>query len=92
MRFTGNGITNCYPDQVEDFISITVLTDAACKSVIERVGSDGELKPRALMQAFDAVLGAAEPLLQTGELQVIEPGFAQDVLQDYQVVSPEEPQ
>ena len=25
MRFTGNGITNCYPDQVEDFISITVL-------------------------------------------------------------------
>ena len=28
MRFTGNGITNCYPDQVEDFISITVLTVA----------------------------------------------------------------
>ena len=26
MRFTGNGITNCYPDEVEDFISITVLT------------------------------------------------------------------
>ena len=26
MSFTGNGITNCYPDQVEDFISITVLT------------------------------------------------------------------
>ena len=26
MRFTGNGITNCYPDQVEDFISITVPT------------------------------------------------------------------
>ena len=29
MRFTGNGITNCYPDQVEDFISITVLTEIA---------------------------------------------------------------
>ena len=26
MSFTGNEITNCYPDQVEDFISITVLT------------------------------------------------------------------
>ena len=25
MSFTGNGITNCYPDQVEDFISITAL-------------------------------------------------------------------
>jgi len=26
MSFTGNGITNCYPDEVEDFISITVLS------------------------------------------------------------------
>ena len=25
MSFTGNGITNCYPDQVDNFISITVL-------------------------------------------------------------------
>ena len=25
MRFTGNGTTSCYPDEVEDFISITVL-------------------------------------------------------------------
>ena len=26
MRFTGNGITNCYPDEVDNFVSITVLT------------------------------------------------------------------
>ena len=26
MSFTGNGITNCYPDQVDNFISITVPT------------------------------------------------------------------
>ena len=26
MRFTGNGITNCYPDEVDNFISITALT------------------------------------------------------------------
>ena len=25
MRFTGNGITNCCPDQVDNLISITVL-------------------------------------------------------------------
>ena len=24
MRFTGNGITNCYPDEVDNFVSITV--------------------------------------------------------------------
>ena len=26
MRFTGNGITSCYPDEVDNFISITVLS------------------------------------------------------------------
>ena len=27
MRFTGNGITNCYPDEVDNFVSITVLIE-----------------------------------------------------------------
>ena len=27
MRFMGNGITSCYPDEVDNFISITVLTE-----------------------------------------------------------------
>ena len=26
MRFMGNGTTNCYPDEVDNFISITVLS------------------------------------------------------------------
>ena len=26
MRFMGNGITSCYPDEVDNFISITVLS------------------------------------------------------------------
>ena len=33
MSFTGNGITNCYPDEVEDFVLITVLT-------VREVGDD----------------------------------------------------
>ena len=37
MSFTGNGITNCYPDQVEDFISITVLS--APETVDENAGT-----------------------------------------------------
>ena len=36
MSFTGNGITNCYPDQVEDFISITVLSGVAQTAVARR--------------------------------------------------------
>ena len=66
------------------------FTEASCKLVIEKVESDAELKPRALMQAFGAVLEAAEPLLERGELAQIEPDFARDVLKEYQVVSPEQ--
>ena len=30
-RFTGNGITNCYPDEVDNFVSITALTRAVSR-------------------------------------------------------------
>ena len=33
MRFTGNGITSCYPDEVDNFISITVLTESALAAI-----------------------------------------------------------
>ena len=33
MSFTGNGITNCYPDEVEDFVLITVLKHALDKGI-----------------------------------------------------------
>jgi len=41
-----------------------------------------ELKPRILMQAFGAVLEEAEALVERGEIQSIEPGFARKVLQE----------
>ena len=66
------------------------FTEDSCKFIVERVASDAGLKPRALMQAFGAVLDAAEPLLHRGQLQTIAPEFAKDVLREYQVVSPEE--
>ena len=34
MSFTGNGITNCYPDQVDNFISITVLRAAGLRAEV----------------------------------------------------------
>ena len=52
MSFTGNGITNCYPDQVEDFISITVLrADASAETI-----SDADFLATAKQFADDTVL------------------------------------
>ena len=53
MRFTGNGITNCYPDQVEDFISITVLT----VSVAGETASSADFAP---VSSFTVTIGATE--------------------------------
>ena len=53
MRFTGNGITNCYPDEVEDFISITVLSDAPRHLRVKAVDKLPDLI-EALVKATDA--------------------------------------
>ena len=50
MRFTGNGITNCYPDQVEDFISITVLTLA--RAFFQRTRRTPRFRPEAALELF----------------------------------------
>ena len=50
MRSMGNGITNCYPDQVDSFISITALS----------VGIDVPVEGRRQMAAIDV---AADPPL-----------------------------
>ena len=36
MRFTGNGITSCYPDEVDNFISITVLRSSPPRKPLRR--------------------------------------------------------
>ena len=42
MSFTGNGITNCYPDQVDNFISITVLSNPRTESGKAEAFIDGD--------------------------------------------------
>ena len=39
MRFMGNGITSCYPDEVDNFISITVLRPQEGHPIAERFSS-----------------------------------------------------
>jgi hypothetical protein len=54
-----------------------------CKAILDHVGSKGDLRPRAIMKAFNAVLEAADPGIETGEMRVIESTFATKVLAEY---------
>ena len=66
MRFTGNGITNCYPDQVEDFISITVLTASQLAAItklnlaLSADDYDWEYIRRFRTGAFNGLTGVTE--------------------------------
>ncbi|HAC46797.1 MAG TPA: hypothetical protein DCF65_12130 [Chloroflexi bacterium] len=59
------------------------FTEESCRFIIEEIQRTEELKPRAIMHAFNAVLQEAEPLLESGDMQTIEPEFASRILAEY---------
>lgn len=57
------------------------FTESACRTIVEDVQKhDDGLKPRAIMQAFDAVLSEAEEQIESGKMKVVSPKFARAVL------------
>lgn len=66
------------------------FTEAACKAVIAEVHAKGELKPRSIMQAFSAVLEAADLPIESRQFASVSPEFAKGVLANYTFVSKDE--
>jgi hypothetical protein len=56
------------------------FTESSCRFIIEDVARVAELKPRAIMQAFDAVLREADRDLQSHKLKTIDPRTAKRIL------------
>jgi hypothetical protein len=59
------------------------FTEATCLYIVNEIQRSEELKPRAIMHAFNAVLQEGEPLVESGELSEIGPDFAKRVLAEY---------
>jgi hypothetical protein len=57
------------------------FTAETVSQVVNIVGEKTELKPRALMHFFNAVLAEADPLIEGGSLNLITPDFASRVLE-----------
>lgn len=66
------------------------FTEETTKEIIDIIIKKAELKPRSVMQFFDTVLRGAEPQLERGEIEVITPDFAKDVLKDRVFLDQEE--
>jgi len=55
----------------------------ACETIIKEVNKTGELKPREIMSAFNAVLQEADPMIEAGRITEISAAFAQESLSHY---------
>jgi hypothetical protein len=68
------------------------FSPSSCRAILDDVGAKGDLRPRAIMNAFNAVLEAADSQVERGEICVIEPDFAMKVLAEYinVAIEPEE--
>ena len=56
------------------------FTENTCRLIIEDIQKHDELKPRAIMQAFNAVLQEVDPQIEAKETQVVSPQLAKKVL------------
>jgi hypothetical protein len=59
------------------------FSEEACIAILEEVEESEDLKPRAIMHAFGAVLQEAEPLMERHEIPEISATFARKVLKEY---------
>ena len=56
------------------------FSEKTCRTIIEDIQKHDELKPRAIMQAFNAVLQEADSQIEEKEIKVISPELAKQVL------------
>jgi hypothetical protein len=54
--------------------------ESACRAIVDEIEKKGDIKPRAIMQAFGAVLEEADRLIERGEMRTIGPEFASRIL------------
>jgi len=59
------------------------FTEETCRFIIDDIQREEELKPRAIMHAFNAVLQEADPKIEAGKITTISPEFAKGVLAEH---------
>lgn len=65
------------------------FTKKTCQAIIAEIAKQEELKPRAIMHAFNAVLEEADRRIEGGEMTAIPVEFAKEVLSEFLVLREE---
>lgn len=90
LEFVGNLLTHLRTLEAYGVDPCFPFTGETCRFIIDDIEQSGELKPRAIMHAFNAVLQAADPKIEAKETMVISPQFVKQVLAERVSVTPPE--
>ena len=90
LEFIRDVLSHCRSEGTETSNPYFPFTEESCKAILGEIQTKGELRPRVLMHAFDAVLQEADRKLEAGTIDAIYPRFAKDSLAEYVTLSSEE--
>ena len=82
LRFVKDVLARSRRDENTDLDPYFPFSEDTCRIIIEDVQKHDELKPRAIMQAFNAVLQEADPQIEAGAIPVVSPELATKVLRE----------
>jgi hypothetical protein len=80
LEFVRDVLANLRSPEAHSVDPYFPFSEETAKFIIEDIQQNEEMKPRAIMQAFNAVLQEADPRIEAREMTVITPGFAKRVL------------
>ena len=78
------------PDAPQRLAPCFPFTEESCRTIVEIIQRNEDLKPRSIMLAFNAVLQEAELLMERKELDTISTAFAKNALKNYVPIAVEE--
>ena len=82
LIFVTDVLKHARPPESTDIDPYFPFSEQTCRTIIEDIQRHGELKPRAIMQAFNAVLLEADSQIENKTIQLISPELAKKVLAD----------
>jgi len=82
LKFIRDVLANARAPRYSNIDVYFPFTEESCRHIIQDIEEKDELKPRAIMQSFNAVLAEADPKIENNEMDVITPGFAKNILSD----------
>ncbi len=80
LKFVKDVLAHSRPAEYADIDPYFPFSEDTCRVIIEDIQKKEELKPRAIMQAFNNVLQEADAQNGTGAIKMVSPALAERVL------------